>query len=62
MLKGRIKVKAMVTRRVKKPGLAFLPFHFGGKFEGEDLRSQVPRRRDPYVDSPSSQCNGHIWL
>ncbi len=39
--KGRIKVKAMVTRRVK-PGLAFIPFHFGGKFEGEDLRSKYP--------------------
>ncbi len=39
--KGRIKVKAMVTRRVK-PGLAFIPFHFGGKFEGEDLRPKYP--------------------
>lgn len=39
--KGRIKVKAMVTRRVK-PGMAFLPFHFGGKFQGEDLRPKYP--------------------
>ncbi|MEG3695528.1 formate dehydrogenase subunit alpha, partial [Vibrio coralliirubri] len=46
--KGRIKVKAMVTRRVK-PGLAFIPFHFGGKFEGEDLRSKYPEGTDPYV-------------
>ncbi|MBA5763497.1 formate dehydrogenase subunit alpha [Vibrio sp. 404] len=46
--KGRIKVKAMVTRRVK-PGLAFLPFHFGGKFEGEDLRHKYPEGSDPYV-------------
>ncbi|MCG9552453.1 formate dehydrogenase subunit alpha [Vibrio sp. Isolate31] len=46
--KGRIKVKAMVTRSVK-PGLAFLPFHFGGKFEGEDLRSKYPEGTDPYV-------------
>ncbi|WP_454441445.1 formate dehydrogenase subunit alpha [Vibrio bathopelagicus] len=46
--KGRIKVKAMVTRRVK-PGLAFLPFHFGGKFQGEDLRSKYPEGTDPYV-------------
>jgi formate dehydrogenase major subunit len=46
--KGRIKVKAMVTRRVK-PGLAFIPFHFGGKFQGEDLRSKYPEGSDPYV-------------
>ncbi|GAK83282.1 formate dehydrogenase-O major subunit [Vibrio ponticus] len=46
--KGRIKVKAMVTRRVK-PGLAFIPFHFGGKFEGEDLRHKYPEGTDPYV-------------
>lgn len=46
--KGRIKVKAMVTRRVK-PGLAFIPFHFGGKFQGEDLRSKYPEGTDPYV-------------
>lgn len=46
--KGRIKVKAMVTRRVK-PGLAFIPFHFGGKFEGEDLRPKYPEGTQPYV-------------
>ncbi|MFH0261219.1 formate dehydrogenase subunit alpha [Vibrio barjaei] len=46
--KGRIKVKAMVTPRVK-PGLAFIPFHFGGKFQGEDLRSKYPEGCDPYV-------------
>ncbi|TKF34421.1 formate dehydrogenase subunit alpha [Enterovibrio norvegicus] len=45
---GRVKVKAMVTRRVKE-GLAFMPFHFGGKFEGEDLRSRYPEGADPYV-------------
>lgn len=46
--KGRIRVKAMVTRRVK-PGMAFIPFHFGGKFEGEDLRHKYPEGTDPYV-------------
>ncbi|EGA66169.1 formate dehydrogenase subunit alpha [Vibrio brasiliensis] len=46
--KGRIHVKAMVTRRVK-PGLAFIPFHFGGKFQGEDLRDKYPEGCDPYV-------------
>ncbi len=46
--KGRVKVKAMVTRRVKE-GMAFMPFHFGGKFEGKDLRSKYPEGSDPYV-------------
>ncbi|MGR5409668.1 formate dehydrogenase subunit alpha [Vibrio sp. PNB22_8_1] len=45
---GRIKVKAMVTSRVK-PGLAFLPFHFGGKFEGESLLDKYPEGSAPYV-------------
>ena len=36
---AKIKVKALITRRVKS-GVAFLPFHFGGHFQGEDLRSR----------------------
>ncbi|RTZ16842.1 twin-arginine translocation signal domain-containing protein [Vibrio aquaticus] len=51
--KGRIHVKAMVTRRVK-PGLAFIPFHFGGKFQGEDLRGKYPEGTDPYVVGESA--------
>ncbi|ELR63564.1 Formate dehydrogenase-O, major subunit [Photobacterium marinum] len=51
--KGRIHVKAMVTRRVK-PGLAFIPFHFGGKFQGEDLRERYPEGCDPYVTGESA--------
>ncbi|KJY82392.1 formate dehydrogenase [Vibrio galatheae] len=51
--KGRIHVKAMVTRRVK-PGMAFIPFHFGGKFQGEDLRSKYPEGSDPYVIGESA--------
>ena len=45
---GRIRVRAMVTRRVK-PGVAFLPFHFGGVFEGRDLRDKYPEGADPYI-------------
>ena len=45
---ARIKVMAMVTERVAK-GVAFLPFHFGGHMEGEDLRSKYPEGSDPYV-------------
>ena len=46
--KSRIKVKAMLTERVGK-GVAFLPFHFGGHFQGKDLRSKYPEGADPYV-------------
>ncbi|XDZ66099.1 formate dehydrogenase subunit alpha [Alphaproteobacteria bacterium LSUCC0684] len=45
---ARIKVMAMVTERVAK-GVAFLPFHYGGHLEGEDLRSRYPEGADPYV-------------
>ncbi|RSM25173.1 formate dehydrogenase subunit alpha [Aeromonas salmonicida] len=45
---GRVLIKALVTPRVK-PGLAFMPFHFGGHFEGKDLRSKYPEGSDPYV-------------
>ncbi|NRF31532.1 formate dehydrogenase subunit alpha [Vibrio coralliilyticus] len=51
--KGRIHVKAMVTRRVK-PGMAFIPFHYGGKFQGEDLRDKYPEGTDPYVIGDSA--------
>ena len=45
---GRIKVKAMVTRRVDR-GVVFVPFHFGGKFQGKDLTSKYPQGAAPYV-------------
>jgi formate dehydrogenase major subunit len=45
---ARIKVMAMVTERVAA-GVAFLPFHYGGHLEGEDLRSKYPEGSDPYV-------------
>jgi formate dehydrogenase major subunit len=45
---ARIKVKAMVTRRVGA-GVAFTPFHFGGHFQGKDLRDKYPEGADPYV-------------
>jgi formate dehydrogenase major subunit len=45
---SRIKVKALVTRRVA-PGVVFLPFHFAGHMEGEDLRSKYPEGADPYI-------------
>ena len=45
---AKIKVKAMITRRVSA-GVAFSPFHFGGHFQGEDLRSKYPAGADPYA-------------
>ncbi len=51
---GRIKVKALVTRRVGR-GVAFTPFHFGGHFQGRDLRPNYPQGADPVVLGES--CN-----
>jgi len=45
---AKVKVKALVTRRVAA-GVAFMPFHFGGHFQGKDLRSKYPAGSDPYV-------------
>jgi len=46
--KAKVKVKAMVTRRVGS-GVAFMPFHFAGHFQGKDLRDKYPEGADPYV-------------
>jgi formate dehydrogenase major subunit len=51
---GKVKVMAMVTERVGE-GVAFMPFHFGGHYQGEDLRSKYPKGADPYVLGES--CN-----
>ncbi|MBB3994909.1 formate dehydrogenase major subunit [Sulfitobacter undariae] len=45
---GKVKVMALVTERVGT-GVAFMPFHFGGQFEGRDLRENYPEGADPYV-------------
>ncbi len=45
---GRIRIKALVTQRVE-PGVVFTPFHFGGHFQGKDLRANYPEGSDPYV-------------
>jgi formate dehydrogenase major subunit len=45
---AKVKVKAMVTRRVG-PGVAFMPFHFAGHLEGKDLRDKYPAGSDPIV-------------
>ncbi|TCD11918.1 formate dehydrogenase subunit alpha [Oricola cellulosilytica] len=45
---GKIRVSAMVTERVGR-GVVFTPFHFGGYFQGNDLRSKYPDGADPFV-------------
>ncbi len=50
---AKVKVMAMVTERVGE-GVAFMPFHFGGHLEGEDLRGKYPDGADPYVLGESS--------
>ena len=45
---AKLKMKAMVTERVA-PGVAFMPFHFAGHFQGKDLRDRYPPGADPYV-------------
>jgi len=51
---GKVKVMAMVTERVAS-GVAFMPFHFGGHFEGVDQRDKYPEGADPVVLGES--CN-----
>ena len=51
---GRVKVMAMVTERVGA-GVAFMPFHFGGHYQGKDLRDKYPEGADPVVLGES--CN-----
>jgi formate dehydrogenase major subunit len=45
---SKARAKALVTERVG-PGVAFMPFHFAGVFEGEDQRSKYPPGADPIV-------------
>ncbi|MGB7658785.1 MAG: formate dehydrogenase subunit alpha, partial [Pseudolabrys sp.] len=45
---SKAKMKAMLTERVGK-GVAWMPFHFGGWFGGEDLRGNYPAGADPVV-------------
>ncbi len=45
---SRIKVKAMITRRVA-PGVVFTPFHFAGHMQGVDMGAKYPEGAAPYV-------------
>lgn len=45
---GKARVKALITQRVA-PGVAFMPFHFGGWYQGVDQRGNYPAGTDPIV-------------
>jgi formate dehydrogenase major subunit len=45
---SKAKMKALVTPRVGK-GVAWMPFHFGGWFQGDDMRGNYPKGTDPIV-------------
>ncbi len=49
----RIKVMAKVIERVGR-GTVFMPFHFGGWYQGEDLRHKFPDGTDPFVIGEST--------
>ncbi|CAH1746917.1 Formate dehydrogenase-O, major subunit [Thauera humireducens] len=46
--KARLKVRAQVTQRVA-PGTVFLPFHFSGWWQGEDMLKYYPEGAAPIV-------------
>ncbi|KQP12115.1 formate dehydrogenase subunit alpha [Methylobacterium sp. Leaf93] len=50
---AKAKVKALVTDRVGK-GVAFMPFHFSGWYQGDDMRKFYPHGTDPVVLGESS--------
>ena len=50
---SRVKVKVKVTKRVG-PDTVFLPFHWGGVFEGKSLASKFPEGSVPYTIGESA--------
>jgi formate dehydrogenase major subunit len=54
---SRIRVSAMVTKRVGK-GTVFLPFHFGGYWQGANLGDRYPEGTGPYVVGESANTVG----
>jgi formate dehydrogenase major subunit len=45
---SKARMKALVTERVGK-GLAWMPYHFAGWFQGVDQRGKYPKGADPFV-------------
>ena len=53
----KVLVQALVTERVA-PGVVFMPFHFGGHWQGKSLRDKYPSGTDPYVLGEASNMCG----
>ncbi|HYZ43395.1 MAG TPA: formate dehydrogenase subunit alpha, partial [Xanthobacteraceae bacterium] len=45
---SKAKMKALITPRIGK-GVAWMPYHFAGWYEGVDQRSKYPKGADPIV-------------
>jgi formate dehydrogenase major subunit len=45
---SKTKMRALITERIGK-GVAWMPFHFAGWFQGVDQRSKYPKGADPIV-------------
>ena len=54
---GKVLIQALVTERVAA-GVAFMPFHFGGHWQGKSLREKYPPGADPYVLGEASNMCG----
>jgi len=54
---GKVLIQALVTERVAA-GVAFMPFHFGGHWQGKSLRDKYPSGADPYVLGEASNMCG----
>jgi len=54
---GKVLVQALVTERVGQ-GTVFMPFHFGGHWQGKSLRDKYPSGADPYVLGEASNMTG----
>jgi formate dehydrogenase major subunit len=54
---GKVLIKALLTERVT-PGVVFMPFHFGGHWQGKSLRDKYPSGADPYVLGEASNMCG----
>ena len=54
---GKVLIQALVTERVAA-GVAFMPFHFGGHWQGKSLRDKYPPGADPYVLGEASNMVG----
>ena len=46
--RGRLETRVRIADEVRE-GESFMPFHYGGHFQGKDLRSKYPEGADPYV-------------